>query len=223
VLLVHRRGAVVTKNRSSHPRATVIHGPRPHAYAISADGDPLTYDEAFQRALAGAAWLSGQPGDKLVFLGVNGPAFPVALFAAGLAGRPFVPLNYRLADADVVKQAARTAPCVCIVDADMAPRVSEVAGVTVVTREAFEAATRDPAYRATTPQPVDQPIKLRRRCEGEAMSRQSSAHALSIRSIIMAGAIPPAAHIVIKAYRPLERSSSSSAVPMRIGPVAPIG
>jgi acyl-CoA synthetase (AMP-forming)/AMP-acid ligase II len=34
--------------------------------------------------------------DALVYLDVNGPAFPVALFAAARAGVPLVPLNYRL-------------------------------------------------------------------------------------------------------------------------------
>jgi acyl-CoA synthetase (AMP-forming)/AMP-acid ligase II len=127
---------------------------------MSADGGPLSYDEAFLRALAGAGWLRGLPGDKLVFLGLNGSAFPVALFAAGLAGRPFVPLNYRLADGDLVKLVARTAPCVCIVDTDMAPRIGEVAGVTIVTRAAFEAATREPANRAAAPEPADQPVAV---------------------------------------------------------------
>ena len=135
-------------------------GSFPDRAAISTDGGPLTYDETFQRALAGAAWLSGQPGDKLVFLGVNGPAFPVALFAAGLGGRAFVPLNYRLADADLIKQVARTTPCVCIIDADMAQRISKVAGATIVTREAFEAATRDPANRAAPLALADQPIAV---------------------------------------------------------------
>jgi acyl-CoA synthetase (AMP-forming)/AMP-acid ligase II len=135
-------------------------GSFPNRAVISADGGTLAYDEAFLRALAGAVWLGGQPGDKLVFLGLNGPAFPVALFAAGLAGRPFVPLNYRLADTDLVKLVARTAPCVCIVDADMAPRIGELAGVKMVSREVFEAATRDPANRAAPPEPADQPIAV---------------------------------------------------------------
>ncbi|RAY16903.1 long-chain fatty acid--CoA ligase [Actinomadura craniellae] len=46
------------------------------------------------RALAGAERAAG--ARRLVYLGPNGPAFPVALFAAAYAGVPFVPLNYRL-------------------------------------------------------------------------------------------------------------------------------
>jgi acyl-CoA synthetase (AMP-forming)/AMP-acid ligase II len=83
----------------------------------------------------------------VVFLGTNGAAFPLALFAAGLAGLPFAPLNYRLADADLRRLLGRTAPSIAIVDADMLPRVAGVAGVTLVAREAFEAACASPDYR----------------------------------------------------------------------------
>ena len=43
------------------------------------------------------------------------------------------------------------------------------------------------------------------------------------RSIMIAGAIPPAAHIVTRPRFRFRRSSSSSTVPIRIEPVAPIG
>jgi len=43
------------------------------------------------------------------------------------------------------------------------------------------------------------------------------------RSMIMAGAMPPAAHIVTRPRRRSRRSSSSSSVPIRTEPVAPIG
>lgn len=106
----------------------------------------LSYAEAFGRARAGAAFLHGQNGDKVVYLGANGSAFPLVLYAAGLAGKPFVPLNYRLADADLRKLLARTAPATAIVDADMIDRASGVDGVQIVSREAFEAACLDAAF-----------------------------------------------------------------------------
>ncbi|WP_236791922.1 class I adenylate-forming enzyme family protein [Amycolatopsis sp. GM8] len=49
-----------------------------------------------EKASAGAARLTSAGADRLVFLGGNGPAFPVAMFAATLAGVPFLPVNYRL-------------------------------------------------------------------------------------------------------------------------------
>jgi acyl-CoA synthetase (AMP-forming)/AMP-acid ligase II len=49
-----------------------------------------------ERAAAGAACVAETGASRLLFLAPNGPAFPVALFAATLAGVPFLPVNYRL-------------------------------------------------------------------------------------------------------------------------------
>jgi acyl-CoA synthetase (AMP-forming)/AMP-acid ligase II len=47
-------------------------------------------------SIGGAALIRDSGADALVYLDVNGPCFPVALFAAARAGVPIVPLNYRL-------------------------------------------------------------------------------------------------------------------------------
>lgn len=47
-------------------------------------------------AAAGARVIRDSGADALVYLAVNGPAFPVAMFAAARAGVPLVPVNYRL-------------------------------------------------------------------------------------------------------------------------------
>jgi acyl-CoA synthetase (AMP-forming)/AMP-acid ligase II len=56
----------------------------------------ITAAELSRRSYGGAALLRERAADALVYLDVNGPAFPVALFAAARAGVPLVPLNYRL-------------------------------------------------------------------------------------------------------------------------------
>ncbi|MCW2866675.1 MAG: Long-chain-fatty-acid--CoA ligase FadD13 [Marmoricola sp.] len=56
----------------------------------------LTAADLRTRALSGAAAIRGAGADALVYLAPNGPAFPVAMFAAAYAGVPLVPLNYRL-------------------------------------------------------------------------------------------------------------------------------
>jgi len=112
----------------------------PDRLALGRRADGLTFHVARRRARAGAAWLAGQGGETVAFLGLNGPALPTALFAAGLLARPFAPLNYRLPDADLNKLLARTTPSVAIVDDDMTGRLQPHPGVTVVTRSAFEAA-----------------------------------------------------------------------------------
>ncbi|WP_030597888.1 class I adenylate-forming enzyme family protein [Streptomyces fulvoviolaceus] len=50
-----------------------------------------------RRTAAGVAAVVHAAGAReLVFAGVNGPAFPMMLFGAALAGVPLVPVNYRL-------------------------------------------------------------------------------------------------------------------------------
>lgn len=58
--------------------------------------DGLTARELRDAARTGAALVAASGAGCVVHLAANGPAFPVALFAAATAGVPFVPLNYRL-------------------------------------------------------------------------------------------------------------------------------
>jgi acyl-CoA synthetase (AMP-forming)/AMP-acid ligase II len=58
----------------------------------------ITAAELSRRSHSGAVLLRERGADALVYLDVNGPAFPVALFAAARAGIPLVPLNYRLGE-----------------------------------------------------------------------------------------------------------------------------
>jgi fatty-acyl-CoA synthase len=98
-----------------------------------------SYNDLWIRSRAAAAWLNGLEHDNVVHIGLNSAAVPVALFAAGLLGRPFAPLNYRLSDEELRKLLARTAPATAIVDDDMAARVAGVPGVEIVARTRFEA------------------------------------------------------------------------------------
>ena len=109
--------------------------------------DGVTFAELAGRARGAAAWLSGHPGETVVYLGLNGLCLPVAIFAAGLLARPFAPINYRLPDDDLRKLLARTAPSVAIVDDDMLPRVEGVAGVTLVPVSTFREVCEDPKHR----------------------------------------------------------------------------
>jgi len=58
----------------------------------------LTASQLRAMAIAGADAVTAAGADAIVYLAVNGPAFPVALFAAARAGVPLVPVNYRLGE-----------------------------------------------------------------------------------------------------------------------------
>ena len=132
----------------------------PDRLALGSRDDGIDFGELAARARAGAAWLAVQGEGTVVFLGLNGPALPVAIFASGALGRPFAPLNYRLPDDDLRRLLARTAPSVAVVDDDMLPRVAGTPGVALVARSAFEAACLDAMLRATEPAPADPDIAV---------------------------------------------------------------
>ncbi|MBY4039231.1 acyl--CoA ligase [Rhodococcus fascians] len=87
----------------------------------------MTYANLSEWSSGGASLASEQAADAILFVGVNGVAMPVALFAAARLGIPFVPLNYRLADdklAELVSEFERP-----LVIADDPNRIRSVADV----------------------------------------------------------------------------------------------
>src|ERR1700722_9280791 len=64
---------------------------------LGTEANGLTGGDLAARARAGGPQLPARGARTVVFIGENGPAFPLALFAAAAAGIPFLPLNYRLA------------------------------------------------------------------------------------------------------------------------------
>ena len=68
---------------------------------IGRTDDGLTARRLRELAVGGAYLVRAAEADAIVYLAVNGPALPVALFAAARAGVPLVPVNYRLGDAQL--------------------------------------------------------------------------------------------------------------------------
>lgn len=120
----------------------------PERVAVGPLAEPVAYGDLAARAKAGGAWLAAQGPGPVVFIGLNGAVVPTVVFASAEAGRPFAPLNYRLADDELRKLLARTAPSVAVVDDDMLERVKGTPGVIVTTRTAFEAACLGPEQAA---------------------------------------------------------------------------
>jgi acyl-CoA synthetase (AMP-forming)/AMP-acid ligase II len=83
---------------------------------IGTNTSGITARELRSRALTGAGLLKERDASALVYLGTNGPAYPVALFAAAAAGVPLVPLNYRLGTAQLTDLLARHPGALAITD-----------------------------------------------------------------------------------------------------------
>src|SRR5579871_5760890 len=135
-------------------------GAFPERLAVGSLRDGTTFEELAARVRASSALLASYDVDNVVFVGLNGPALPTAMFAAGELGRPFAPLNYRLPATELRKLVARTAPAVAIVDDDMLPRLGAPDGVALVARSRFEAAWSDADLRAAPPPEADPDIAV---------------------------------------------------------------
>ena len=92
------------------------------------------------RSHSGAALVRDHGAEAIVYLAVNGPAFPVALFAAARAGVPLVPLNYRLGQRQVDALLARHPKALGIADPGALAHL-ERAGVDGMATDAWLAQT----------------------------------------------------------------------------------
>jgi acyl-CoA synthetase (AMP-forming)/AMP-acid ligase II len=78
----------------------------------------ITAAQLASRSHSGAGLVREHGAEAVVYLAVNGPAFPVALFAAARAGVPLVPLNYRLGQRQLDALLARHPKALGIADPD---------------------------------------------------------------------------------------------------------
>ena len=76
----------------------------------------LTAGDLRRAALRGAELVAAAEAEAIVYVAVNGPAFPVALFAAAYAGVPLVPLNFRLGEEQLHDLLAKHPGALMIVD-----------------------------------------------------------------------------------------------------------
>jgi acyl-CoA synthetase (AMP-forming)/AMP-acid ligase II len=73
----------------------------------------------------------------VALLDESSEAAVIALFGSALAGVPYCPLNYRLADEDLAALLARIAPAMVIGDEERAIRIAGEQGHTIYSREDF--------------------------------------------------------------------------------------
>jgi long-chain acyl-CoA synthetase len=100
----------------------------------------LTYAQLLQHARGAAAQIAAAGAEYCGYLAVNGPAAPVALFGAALAGAPYSPLNYRLTGEELSALLARIDPALLVCDPAYIKGVTASAGIRTVEVAAFLAA-----------------------------------------------------------------------------------
>ncbi|HVW31166.1 MAG TPA: class I adenylate-forming enzyme family protein, partial [Acidimicrobiia bacterium] len=108
--------------------------------AVGSRKDGLTYAGLLDRARRVATVVTGAGADRLVFVAQNSALLPALLFGSGVAGVPFVPVNYRLADEQLCAILARTAPALAVVDESAVARIAGVDGLRTMTPAEMEAA-----------------------------------------------------------------------------------
>lgn len=121
----------------------------PERTVIGRRGDGLTASDLKAMSAAGATAIREAGADSVIYLAVNGPAFPVAMFAASLAGVPIVPVNYRLGEEQLDTVLRNHPKAFGIAGADQFPLL-ERAGIKAITPERWLEITR-----AKTAEPDD--------------------------------------------------------------------
>lgn len=71
--------------------------------AIGSRTDGITFETLNTLSSAGAKIIKDTDVKHVAYVGLNGPALSVAVFAAAKAGLPITPLNYRLADSQLTE------------------------------------------------------------------------------------------------------------------------
>jgi acyl-CoA synthetase (AMP-forming)/AMP-acid ligase II len=125
--------------------------------AIGSRSDGFTFAELGARARRAGTMLAKASGDNVVLVDENSPALPIALYGAAIAGKPFVPVNYRLADDRLRAIVQRTAPAVLIAGAGVADRlagdgsdgIAGIDGIEIIERDEFLVATEDESVEET--------------------------------------------------------------------------
>src|SRR5579859_4216622 len=133
----------------------------PHALAVLHRDRRFTYLELRERSLSLAARLRAaglQRGEAVAYLGPNHPAYLETLFAAGILGAVFVPLNTRLAAGEVEY---------CLADSGArflihTPGFAAIAEEAATTLEDLQLISVDEAYERALSggpaDPIDEPV-----------------------------------------------------------------
>src|SRR5918998_6408859 len=126
--------------------------------ALQVGDERLTAGELLTAAWTGARVASG--ASALAYVGTNGLAFPIGLFAAAAAGVPFVPLNYRLSDDQLHDLLVPLGDTLVVAEGDEVATALAARGHRVVDAAAFVATARAGAAVGEVPADGEGPAGL---------------------------------------------------------------
>jgi fatty-acyl-CoA synthase len=102
--------------------------------ALGSSAGGVTMAELSDRARRLGTVFAERPGERIGLVDLNSEAVPLMLFGAGLADKPFVPINYRLADEQLREIVQRTAPATVVVGPGVAERLGDIEGIELISR-----------------------------------------------------------------------------------------
>jgi acyl-CoA synthetase (AMP-forming)/AMP-acid ligase II len=111
----------------------------PERIGLVCDGRRWSYAALFRAARGAAVSISTSGCSHVALLDESSEASVIALFGSAIAGVPYVPLNYRLADADLAALIKRIQPAYVIGDVDRVQRLNPGSGHTTCSRSTFVA------------------------------------------------------------------------------------
>lgn len=112
--------------------ATATHGER---VAVGSRDGGLSFDALAEGARRVATAVSHRSVDHVGLVDLNSAAVPLTLFGAAIAGRPFVPINYRLPDDQLRRLVERIAPAVVVVGEGVSDRIGGIDGIELISRD----------------------------------------------------------------------------------------
>lgn len=133
----------------------------PDRVGLICEGRRWRYGELLSAAQGAAQIMIEGHYSYIALLDESSEAAAIALFGAALAGIPYVPLNYRLANIDLAAQLKRIAPACIIGDVERAEKLDPDSGHCFLSRTEFVSGAQ-----SSTPQASPEPR------EGEGIAAQ---------------------------------------------------
>ena len=115
----------------------------PDRIGLVCEGRRWSYGELLAAARGAAELIGASGASHVALLDESSEAAVIALFGAALAGVPYCPLNYRLADEDLAGLLERVAPALIVGDTGRVERLAPGQGHTTHARSDFVAAAQE--------------------------------------------------------------------------------